>query len=158
MGACGNLSCPRGTKACRALLSDYLFYLAFENSLCADYITEKLWRVLGKAVPVVLGGANYTKYLPPHSLIDIRDFRSARELAVYLTELAYNQTLYLEYFKWMRWYKVFHKNAVFCSICEYVNDHTFSQEELDNPRADIQDLVNMNHTCLDPDDFYKGIL
>ena len=32
------------------------FYLAFENSHCQDYITEKFWRALDKGiVPIVMG-------------------------------------------------------------------------------------------------------
>ena len=53
------------------------FYLAFENSLCRDYITEKFWKVLSyNVVPVVLNGVNMTKVAPPHSYIDIKDFDS----------------------------------------------------------------------------------
>ncbi|KAL9982593.1 hypothetical protein ACROYT_G004655 [Oculina patagonica] len=38
------------------------FYLAFENSLCVDYITEKYWRnsLERGLVPIVLGGARYS--------------------------------------------------------------------------------------------------
>ena len=51
------------------------FYLAFENSLCGDYITEKFWKVLSyNVVPVVLNGVNMTRVAPPHSYIDIKDF------------------------------------------------------------------------------------
>ena len=53
------------------------FYLAFENSLCGDYITEKFWKVLSyNVVPVVLNGVNMTRVAPPHSYIDIKDFAS----------------------------------------------------------------------------------
>jgi len=39
-------SCPKSnTTDC---LKKYKFYLAFENALCEDYITEKYWRHLGK--------------------------------------------------------------------------------------------------------------
>lgn len=42
-GSCGSLRCPR-TKECYQLLdTKYKFYLAFENSNCVDYITEKLF-------------------------------------------------------------------------------------------------------------------
>lgn len=44
-GACGQFSCPRSRVAsCFRMLSrDYKFYLAFENSNCRDYITEKFF-------------------------------------------------------------------------------------------------------------------
>ena len=37
--------------------NNYYFYLAFENSLCDEYITEKFFRTLKfNTVPVVMGG------------------------------------------------------------------------------------------------------
>ncbi len=41
-GSCGKLRCRRNSNKCERLLNDdYKFYLAFENSNCVDYITEK---------------------------------------------------------------------------------------------------------------------
>lgn len=66
-GACGCLECLKFTKECYDILeSDYYFYLSFENSICEDYVTEKLLTALKHfTVPVVYGGANYTRYGKP---------------------------------------------------------------------------------------------
>lgn len=64
-GWCGDLECPKyRVEECYSLLeSDYYFYLSFENSMCVDYVTEKLLTALKHfAVPIVYGGANYTRY------------------------------------------------------------------------------------------------
>ena len=51
------------------LSKHYKFYLAFENSDCDDYITEKFWRALSLGmIPIVRGRrVNYEKIAPPNS-------------------------------------------------------------------------------------------
>ena len=53
----------------------YQFFLAFENSICNDYISEKLFNVLHTdMIPVVLNGANMSQIAPEHSYIDVKNF------------------------------------------------------------------------------------
>ena len=61
---------------------DYKFYLAFENSICRDYVTEKFYNPLRfSTVPIVYGGADYeAKGAPPNSYIDVRTFSSGPNL------------------------------------------------------------------------------
>ncbi|KAK8784725.1 hypothetical protein V5799_008909 [Amblyomma americanum] len=104
-GACGPLNCPRSrNQECNRMLErDYLFYLAFENANCKDYITEKFFNALRhNVVPVVMGASReeYRAAAPHHSYIHVEDFRSPKELAEYLLLLSRNRTLYNEYFRW----------------------------------------------------------
>ncbi|XP_072701560.1 4-galactosyl-N-acetylglucosaminide 3-alpha-L-fucosyltransferase FUT6-like isoform X2 [Ciconia boyciana] len=90
-------------------VSQYNFYLAFENSRHEDYITEKLWRnaLSSGTVPVVLGPPreNYERFLPPDSFIHVDDFASAGDLARYLWELSEDAERYQRYFQWRKWLK-----------------------------------------------------
>jgi len=70
-------------------------------------------------VPVVMGGANYSKLAVPRSYINVVDFKTVKELAEYLHYLDKNSTAYNEYFKWRLKYKVTPNscNLRFCDIC-----------------------------------------
>lgn len=90
-GRCG-IKCDYGSKCYNNVAKDYVFYLAFENSLCQDYVTEKVidaFRMDG-VIPVVRSGADKF-FLPPNSVIDARDFSSAKQLSEYLKFVAGNE-------------------------------------------------------------------
>ena len=102
----------------------YKFYLSFENSICEDYITEKVWNILKlDIVPVVLGGADYASLLPPHSYIDVANFTSPKALAAYLKQVANDDDLYRSYFRWKREYFIASSRLdATCSLCKVLND------------------------------------
>ena len=95
---CGNFS------SCSKVLKKYKFVLAFENSLCDGYISEKPYRnglQLG-VVPVVMSGANLSDpyILPPGSFIDAEKFGSASALVEFLQKVGTDPKLYNKYFEW----------------------------------------------------------
>ena len=132
-GACGSMpGCGRNEDSdCRQkIASKYKFYLSFENSLCQDYVTEKLFRALStEIVPIVYGGTNYSRDAPPHSVINVEDYSSPKELARYLRRLASNETEYNAYFEWKSIYGIRENSEVlrrgFCKLCEIVNTPSF---------------------------------
>ncbi|KAK8773194.1 hypothetical protein V5799_012273, partial [Amblyomma americanum] len=100
-GKCGDRNCSRSRACYLSFAKSYYFYLSFENCICKDYVTEKLFNVLQyDIVPVVLGGANYTRAAPPGSFIDALSFKSPKDLALHLKNVASNFTLYRSFFKW----------------------------------------------------------
>jgi len=117
-------SCSPG-ETCTSTIKRYKFFLAFENALCEDYITEKYWRHLGEenVVPVVMGGANYTKLAIPGSYINVLDFKTVKNLSDYLHYLDKNNTAYNEYFKWRQNFRpIYFPN--FCSFCEVLTSES----------------------------------
>ncbi|KAJ8681957.1 hypothetical protein QAD02_017749 [Eretmocerus hayati] len=119
-------SCPRNRDCFHDEIEpNYFFYLAFENSLCEDYVTEKFFNTLKYyVVPVVYGGANYTKIAPPKSFIDAKDFKSPQHLALYLQKLTKNFTDYAEYFKWKGHYQIVSpEKRIICDLCKLANDN-----------------------------------
>ncbi|CAH2234683.1 jg6155 [Pararge aegeria aegeria] len=60
----GNKKCSRGIieECLMVLRKNYYFYLAFENSLSEDNVSEKiLYPLQNCAVPIVYGGADYSR-------------------------------------------------------------------------------------------------
>ncbi|GFY73774.1 glycoprotein 3-alpha-L-fucosyltransferase A [Trichonephila inaurata madagascariensis] len=154
-GGCGTHKCPgHFTKDC-PLIGDYKFYLAFENSNCREYITEKLWwNAYGKdTVPVVMGApkSDYEKLCPPNSFIHTDDFESPSELAKYLDFLMNNYTAYNSFFSWKKDFKVVNEHGYFgspslhlCRICEALNDHYTSKPITYD---DLQSFWNSRSDC-----------
>jgi alpha-1,3-fucosyltransferase len=117
----------RNQASCDLMISrNYRFYLSFENSLCTDYVTEKLYRPLAHdTVPVVYGGSNYSLFLPAGSYINAMDFESPQSLANYLKTLMIDDELYLSYFRWRRQYTVDPKPiGGWCPLCNFLRGIT----------------------------------
>ncbi|XP_037803091.1 alpha-(1,3)-fucosyltransferase C-like [Penaeus monodon] len=148
-GKCGPLECPRAsTRLCYQMLEkNYKFYLSFENSLCKDYVTEKLFSVLKyNVVPVVYGLANYALIAPPGSYIDALSFPSVESLAKYLKYLDGNDTAYNEYFRWKGQYTIDNgwSNTAqgFCDLCKKLH-----QDSTPKVYRDIKDWFMLRGGC-----------
>lgn len=124
-GNCGQSCNLKGenrylSKQCREKLSnEYMFFLAFENSFCEDYVTEKLFdSLLFDSIPIVYGLADYAKWLPKSAYINALDFQSPKHLVDYLIYLSQNKTAYNSYFKWKKYIR-FTDNEYksFCDMC-----------------------------------------
>ena len=122
---CENQTClPWNSIECFDMLDNYKFYLSAENFFCPDYLTEELYRALNRNVdPIVYGGADYSAFAPPHSVIHAGDFASPKDLADYLLMLDKNDALYMRYFEWKKNYEVIFDPANgWCDLCEMLND------------------------------------
>lgn len=150
-GACGPLKCPKSVdnwglsklSKCEDMIDkEYKFYIAFENSVCTDYVTEKYYaRREYNSVPLVLSRRVAEPLLPPKSFIAADDFpRGPEQLAEYLKYLDGNDTAYLEYFHWKTigysWVPRYPKTGLrfgFCGLCEKL--HRLDQEHRDEPKV-----------------------
>ena len=118
----------RDSKDEKQFLSKYKFYIAFENSRCPDYVTEKLYKILNLTlsdnppVPVVMGPKKswYEENLPYNSFIHVDDYKSPEELAKYLLHLDTNNEEYLTYLNWRRNYQQVCEPRVRCRLCEFL--------------------------------------
>ena len=163
-GACGRLKCPRNRKLnlykdpCLKRIEDkYKFYLSFENSLCKEYATEKIWKILTRnLVPVVLGAADYSHILPPHSYIDVANFSHPSKLAKYLKLVASSDELYGQYFEWKRTYRVSPHDTpeMLCNVCEYVNTNRWGPHV---KAIKMNKFWNAKRHCISPETYFSGM-
>ncbi|XP_015782222.1 alpha-(1,3)-fucosyltransferase C-like [Tetranychus urticae] len=148
-GQCGKLRCSEysayNNQDCwKMIASDYKFYLAFENSICDDYFTEKVIKPLDEyVIPLVLGGADYDRLLPNNSVINVRNFGSVRYLAMFLRSLAKDEERYNSYFAWKANYSAVLRipnlyKDVMCDICSEIKGKNFEK----SCRGQNENLVN----------------
>lgn len=114
------------------MISKYPFHLAIESTNReAGWVTEKIYQALyAGTVPVYYGNSReVAKHLPPGSYIDVGKFSTAKELAEYILEVAFDTELYMSYHAW-RWNE--HTATYFdrlvrngrtnspCRLCEHI--------------------------------------
>lgn len=115
-------------------LEGFKYYLAFENTNCSDYVTEKVWRSLNKhIIPIVLQPSrdSYTRYrIPAKSIVHLEDFdHDVSRLADYLTRVDASFSLYYEHVKWTSVYaRAHYVNQLvephrMCELCRMLNTY-----------------------------------
>lgn len=124
-GSCGERECT-GSACWDMAGHHYKFYLSLENSVCKDYVTEKLFEALNhNLLPIVLGGADYRRLLPAHSYINMRDYPDLRQLAALLVRLNSSEPDYLDYFRWKETHSVHNSrrdmNQAHCRLCQFLH-------------------------------------
>ncbi|KAI6196041.1 Glyco-tran-10-N domain-containing protein [Aphelenchoides besseyi] len=141
--------CPRSTD-CNKLISGYYFYLAFENSNCEEYITEKFVSLLQlPVVPIVMKRSVYAKLLPSNAFVAVDDFNSAKDLADHLTFLMDHPNEYFKLIQWRNEWATAKWNADgyrlgICGLCERL------QKEIDvksKPIDDLKSWYRSNSPC-----------
>ncbi len=93
----------------KKLTETYRFYLAFENSVCKGYITEKLWDqgLRSLVAPVVLKDSYVRPYMPNNSYLAVDQFSTVQEFAEKIKFLMENDDEYTKFvLDWRREYKV----------------------------------------------------
>ena len=125
-GNCGKPCVQNGIDCIQNLSKYYKYYLAFENSICEDYVTEKLFRLYNtnfNIIPVVRGAPNVKELFPPNTFISTQDYKSPADLAKHLKEIGSNEATYTAILKTKQKYI----NTLdlyplgMCSLCKNLN-------------------------------------
>jgi len=91
----------RGPESKLEAVARYPFCIAFENSISADYVTEKVFDALrAGSIPVYFGAANVDEFVPEGSYIDAGAFGGGRELGAYLRYLSAHPAEMARYHAW----------------------------------------------------------
>ncbi|KAL3079123.1 hypothetical protein niasHT_036176 [Heterodera trifolii] len=135
VGKCSGKNCDE-QKCYQQQMESHFFYLAFENTVCSEYVTEKFWNALRSlTVPVVLCREVVRESgIPDDLYIAADDFDSAAALADHLKALHKDRDRYLGYFNWTkfyqkRWVPTVNTSA-FCQLCEMVHQQMEEGGEL----------------------------
>jgi hypothetical protein len=169
-GKCGR-PCPKAfdngtTGDCKLIISQkYKFFLAFENSICKDYITEKMFDILPyNIIPVVYGYGPYHWHIPKSAYINAFDFKTPVELTKYMIYLASNKTAYNGYFEWKRFVKYNGdrkriNRANICEMCIMLNiDEEYGFEKKFIEDLDLHWNVKSNCKRVEPNGTFFRLL
>ena len=129
-GRCGKLkNCTKeeGKRCFQRIADDYKFYLSFENSVCEDYMSEKVFTWYNyDIISVVRGGRSYNQILPMNSYINTDTFKSISELGRFLRLLSLSETAYSSMLKLKDQFEVIpgkiKKQEAYCELCKKLHN------------------------------------
>jgi hypothetical protein len=141
-GRCGTHVCktrsPVLGECLRDFSQEYKFFFSFENNICEDYTTEKVFNIyLGNldVIPVINGPSTAPEYLPKGTFLSALDFPSPKALAEKLKEIDSNEALFTQYLREKDKYMDIDNREVFlesmCKICD-IMDRTNGKPERHN--------------------------
>ncbi|CAH4001845.1 unnamed protein product [Pieris brassicae] len=122
---CGMFECPENI-CYRLIKQDYYFYFVPEDSEGTDYVTKDVIKAYENyAVPIVLGNADYKRFLPEASYINIKT--TSNEALVELVKyLINNPPVYQGFHSWRKTYviKEVTLEKGLCDLCVKLNEWT----------------------------------
>nr|CAD2145019.1 unnamed protein product [Meloidogyne enterolobii]CAD2202315.1 unnamed protein product [Meloidogyne enterolobii] len=156
-GKCGKTPedrnlCPRN-RDCSYLYSNYYFYIAMENDICNNYVTEKFWeRYTFPSVPIVLKASIYQGFIPDNSFIALDQFKTPKQMAEHLNWLMDNPIQYLKYFEWRsKGWSIAWNHEGFrlgpCALCERLLRLSNGSEPFPSPIPNAVRWFEENSNC-----------
>lgn len=149
-GACGKKKCGARTvfknDCLKNLAREYKFYFSFENNICRDYSTEKVFSLYKydfnlSIIPVVNGPPQASEYLPKGTFLSTLDYSSPESLAKKLKEIGSSETLYTQYLKEKDKYSSPDEPEIFreaiCNACQKLDK---MRGEKISPKPDVMDM------------------
>ena len=137
------------------LNSTYRYYLAFENDICQEYITEKFFENYKyDLIQIVRGGdpSSRTINASKNAFISTSDFSNVHELGKYLQRLSRNISEYARMLEEKdKYYSVSYpelfQNAM-CDVCKRLN----KLEEYRSVYENVGTWMKSNYPCFKPND------
>ncbi|CAJ0588730.1 unnamed protein product [Cylicocyclus nassatus] len=128
------------------LVATHRFYIAFEDDICDDFISEKFYDQFSQLlVPIVRKRRIYRDAgVPRHSFIAVDDFDNFEDLREYLELLRRNDTEYLRYFEWTNDFRKpnTYRTDVLCKLCEDIHNKRASMVD------DIENYLDVEQCLL----------
>ncbi|VDK26782.1 unnamed protein product [Taenia asiatica] len=100
-------------------------------------------------IPIVLGAFkdDYESLLPPHSYINVDNYKSIRQLTDYLLYLDKNDTAYAAYFAWKEHGRFCAPERLDCRLCGFM--HQLNAGIVSLPKQNGADFLDSKRLCFD---------
>ena len=135
--------------------STYRYSIAFENTLCQDYITEKFFDNYKYDILQVRRGGNPSRKpinISQEAYINANDFKNAHELGKFLKSLSSDHEKYASMLRKKDEYTVVSYMELFrdagCEICKRLH----SVDKYRSLYTDVSQLMHEKQPCFEPDD------